>query len=275
MSASTPTAILQKKKPLMVSQTTIDERGQKHIAITAPATTTKKRKHADVLNFDKTHRSAPPIYDLATPLEPGVVYPPRRAKTPIQKRIGKRPKTAATELLENFKAAAKEAAQPVAKCAAAASAAGAVPAAPPEHSSLPPADDGAAGHGGDGGCTASALAAMGVWHTAAEAAAALNAQIEPLHRKWLGERGPCDESEAGIRNEQWHELAIFAALKDKIWHARKVNMHPTKKGAVSLNEELKRGQYLIFGIANNRWSKRIKRISRFCPRIVKILHPKS
>ena len=49
-------------------------------------------------------------------------------------------------------------------------------------------------HGGDGGCTAVALTTLGVWPLVAAAAAALDAQIAPLHQKWLSVRGPCDEA---------------------------------------------------------------------------------
>mgnify|MGYP007125161324 CR=1 FL=1 len=124
---------------------------------------------------------------------------------------------------------------------------------------MPPASGEAVEHGGDGGCTAVALAAVGVWPSVAEAAAALNAEIAPLHQKWTRERGPCDESEAGIRGEQWHEEAIKNAIIAKGWHVTKLVLHPTKADAVSLKAELASGgSYLVFGVTNNVWRMRFK-----------------
>jgi len=123
---------------------------------------------------------------------------------------------------------------------------------------MPPASDEAVEHGGDSGCTAVALTTLGVWSSVAAAAAALDAQIAPLHQKWLRERGPCEESEAGIRGEQWHEEAISNAIKAADWHVRALVIHPTKADAVSLQSELARGRYLVFGVTNNRWYKRVK-----------------
>ena len=49
--------------------------------------------------------------------------------------------------------------------------------------------------------TTAALATLGVWPSVAEAVAALNDEIAPLHKKWERERGLCEESEAGIHGE--------------------------------------------------------------------------
>jgi hypothetical protein len=149
----------------------------------------------------------------------------------------------------------------------AASAAVAMPEASPEHSSMPPASDEAATHGGDGGCTAVALTALGVWPSSAAAVAALDAQIAPLHQKWLNERGPCEESEAGIRGEQWHEEAISNAIRAAPagWHVRVLDIHPTHKGVVSLRSELAHDRCLIFGVTNNRWCKRVKGKDKWQP----------
>jgi site-specific DNA-methyltransferase (adenine-specific) len=97
-----------------------------------------------------------------------------------------------------------------------------VPSAPPlpGPSSLPPAlsaEEVAQGdsmeHGGDGGCTASAMVEIGVWSSKEAAVADLDAQIAPMHqelqRRW-GEA--CKEDEAGIHGEQWHEEAIKRAV---------------------------------------------------------------
>ena len=131
------------------------------------------------------------------------------------------------------------------------------PTSSPEHSSMA-SPYGESGHGGDGGCTAVALTTLGVWPTLAEAVAALDAQIAPLHAKWQRLRGQCEEAEAGLTGEQWHDEAILNAIKAKGWHVRKLVLHPTKAAAVSLKAELGHGRYLVFGVTNNEWSKRVK-----------------
>ena len=115
-------------------------------------------------------------------------------------------------------------------------------------------------HGGDGGCTARALSAIGVWPTSAAAAAAMDEQIEPLHQKFVRERGACDQSEAGIRGEQWHEEAIKRAVIGEGWHVRKVDASTERKRAVaeSLQSELARGRFLVFGVTNNRWARCVR-----------------
>ena len=118
-------------------------------------------------------------------------------------------------------------------------------------------------HGGDGGCTAVALTTLGVWPSDVEAAVALDAQIAPLHEKWLRERGSCDESEAGIRDEQWHEEAIWNAIIAAGWHVKRLALDPTK--ADRLKTELAHGRYLVFGVTNNRWCKRVKGTVRLQP----------
>ena len=135
----------------------------------------------------------------------------------------------------------------------------AVAAVPPssvqELSSVPPASDNEVAHGGDGGCAAVALVALGVWLTLAEAIAALDAQIAPLHQKFVSiQKFVCAESEAGIPGEQWHEEAICEAVKAAGWHVHKLHIHPTHAKKVSLATELARGKYLFFGKTNNRWA---------------------
>jgi len=110
-------------------------------------------------------------------------------------------------------------------------------------------------HGGDGGCTAVALVNIGVWPNLGAAVAALDAQIPILHAKFVRERGGCDESEAGIRGEQWHTEAIANAVKAAGWHIRTVTIHPTHPEKVSLKQELKHGSFLTIGVTNNRWVK--------------------
>ena len=120
---------------------------------------------------------------------------------------------------------------------------------------MPPASDTEVAHGGDGGCSAVALVALGVWLTLAEAKAALDAQIAPLHQKFLSiQKFVCAESEAGIRGVQWHDEAIWAAVLAAGWHVRRLDIHPTHAKKDSLATELARGKYLFFGKTNNRWA---------------------
>jgi hypothetical protein len=109
--------------------------------------------------------------------------------------------------------------------------------------------------GGDGGCTAIALGKIGVWPSQAATAAALDVEIAPVHQKLCKERGACEESEAGIRGEQWHELAIQRAVINAGWHFQKVHIDAQHKRRVDLKQELKTGSYLVIGVTNNRWCK--------------------
>jgi hypothetical protein len=141
----------------------------------------------------------------------------------------------------------------------------AVAAVPPSSgltSSVPPALWEVA-HGGDGGCTAATLVALGVYSTLAEAIAALDAPIGPLHQKFVSTRGACAEREAGIRGEQWHDEAIKAAVLDAGWHVRKLAIDSTHADRVSLATELARGKYLFFGVTNNRWAIKKRNMPEF------------
>ena len=113
-------------------------------------------------------------------------------------------------------------------------------------------------HGGDGGCTAVALSVAGVYPTAHAAADALDSHIGPVHEKFLRERGPCAEAEAGISREQWHEEVIQRAVIEQGWHVQKVNhSNPrVEPAARPLKPQLSDGsKYLLFGVTNNDWSK--------------------
>ena len=115
-------------------------------------------------------------------------------------------------------------------------------------------------NGGDGGCTASALTAIGVWDAKESVVEALDAQIGPMHeeleRRW-GQK--CDVSEAGIRGEQWHEEGIKRAVVAQGWHFQKLNIDATHPKAVELKEELKVGSYFMIGVTNNAWVRGSKR----------------
>ena len=114
--------------------------------------------------------------------------------------------------------------------------------------------------GGDGGCTAAALANIGVFASKGAAARALDAQIKPLHAKFVRERGECDESDAGIRGEQWHSEAICEAVKTAGWHFKTVPIHSGQAKCVDLRDTLKDGSYLIIGVVNARFQKHGKMV---------------
>ena len=114
--------------------------------------------------------------------------------------------------------------------------------------------------GGDGGCTAAALANIGVFASKGAAAKALDAQIKPLHAKFVRERGECDESDAGIRGEQWHLEAICEAVKTAGWHFKTVPIHSGQAKCVDLRDTLKDGLYLIIGVVNARFEKHRKMV---------------
>ena len=110
--------------------------------------------------------------------------------------------------------------------------------------------------GGDGGCTAAALANIGVFATKEAAASALDAQIEPLYAKMTRERGEMtSECDAGIHGEQWHPEAICEAVKAAGFHFKIVPINPDHSKRVNLRDTLKRGSYLVIGVINARFKK--------------------
>lgn len=111
--------------------------------------------------------------------------------------------------------------------------------------------EGVVSHGGDGGCTAVALTTIGVWPSVGVAKAALDAQIAPLHERLTSARGGGDETEAGIRGQQWHEAAVGNAVKNAGWHFKKV---PLDVGSLEMALS-DGGSYLVLGVTNNRWKK--------------------
>ena len=139
------------------------------------------------------------------------------------------------------------------------------PSSPPPHGpcSLPPAlkaevvpQGESVEHGGDGGCTAVALVEIGVWHSKQAAVTALDAQIVNMHEELQRRRGnTCEEREAGIRGEQWHDEAIQRAVKAQGWHFRKVVIDPTNIKSLDLRCTLNTGKYLMIGVTNNQWYK--------------------
>lgn len=227
-------------------------------------------------NYDSRMQKASPILDMpatvyahsATKISPAdsdeehdtekaAVDPSsnkRRATEPLQQRVGKRVRHPAAHLLYNPQAAV---------------APSEVPSAPPlpGPSSLPPAlsaEEVAQGdsmeHGGDGGCTASAMVEIGVWSSKEAAVADLDAQIAPMHQELQRRWGrACDESEAGIHGEQWHEEAIKRAVVARGWHFHKVKIDATDAQAVDLKDTLKAGRFFTIGVTNNRWYKGAKK----------------
>ena len=107
--------------------------------------------------------------------------------------------------------------------------------------------------GGDGGCTAAALSSIGVFPSTSAAVRRLDAEIAPLHQKLCRERGDCDESEAGVRGEQWHQEAVKRAVVAAGWHFKTLPINPTQPACVDLKATLAEGSYLVVGVTNNRW----------------------
>jgi hypothetical protein len=107
--------------------------------------------------------------------------------------------------------------------------------------------------GGDGGCTASALSAIGVFPSMSAAVRGLDAEITPQHEKLCRERHECLESEAGIRGEQWHIEAIKQAVLAAGWHFKRLPIHPAHPGCVDLKATLTSGSHLVVGVTNNQW----------------------
>ena len=118
--------------------------------------------------------------------------------------------------------------------------------------------------GGDGGCTATALSAVGVFSSTKEAVRALDTEITPQHEKLIKERGHCEESEAGIRGEQWHQEAVKRAVVAAGWHFQTLPINPTQAGCVDLKATLTSDSYLVVGVTNNQWWKgKTKQIRKY------------
>ena len=109
--------------------------------------------------------------------------------------------------------------------------------------------------GGDGGCTATALSAVGVFSSTKEAVRGLDTEITPQHEKLIKERGHCEESEAGIRGERWHQEAVKRAVVAARWHFQTLPINPTQAGCVDLSTTLTSDSYLVVGVTNNQWWK--------------------
>ena len=123
---------------------------------------------------------------------------------------------------------------------------------------LPGSGASADDHGGDGGCTAAALVALGVCPSKRAAIIMLDAQIAPLHETFVSERGACDESIAGIRGDRWHDFAIHKAVMASGFHLRELPIDSPHEQRVDLGEELKKGSYLVLGVTNNYWVKLLR-----------------
>ena len=97
---------------------------------------------------------------------------------------------------------------------------------------------------GDGGCVAHALHAAGVWNTAPDAMAALNAEIEPVRRKFRpDQRG---EEYVGKPNDRWHPEVVQRAVVNKGYHFRKVDLING-----NLKKEMESGCFLVDGVLND------------------------
>ena len=109
--------------------------------------------------------------------------------------------------------------------------------------------------GGDGGCTATALSAIGVFSSTEAAVDGLDAEIPHHHKKMCKERGQCEESEAGIYGEQWHPEVIKRAVVAAGCHCKSLPINPSQAGCVDLRTKLTKGSYLAVGVTNNQWWK--------------------
>jgi hypothetical protein len=109
--------------------------------------------------------------------------------------------------------------------------------------------------GGDGSCTAAALFSIGVFPSMSAAVLGLDAEIVHMHEKLCKERGECEESEAGIRGEQWHQEAVKRSVIASGWHFKTLPIDPTQSSRVNLRTVLMKGAYLVIGVTNNQWYK--------------------
>ena len=110
--------------------------------------------------------------------------------------------------------------------------------------------------GGDGACSARALAHIGLCSKDQRATIQrLDSEIKPLHDRFCREKGNnVDISEAGIPGEQWHTAAISNACKGEGFHFIKVQIDPEKRS--SLKSILEDGSsYFVIGVTNNQWFK--------------------
>ena len=75
----------------------------------------------------------------------------------------------------------------------------------------------------------------------------------------MREHGPCDESEAGTRGDEWHEDAIRRALTGAGWHVTELALQSTDDFLLR-TELADGGSFLVFGVTNNQWSRRSSKI---------------
>ena len=104
---------------------------------------------------------------------------------------------------------------------------------------------------GSGGCTAVALSKIGVFTSVEETKAKLDAQI-PIYSSMVREDLRKPEF-VGVPGDRWHPDVVKRAVIDAGWHWRKL-----KLSEVSLATELKEGMYLVDGVLNDSFVKRVR-----------------
>ena len=98
---------------------------------------------------------------------------------------------------------------------------------------------------GDGGCTATALAKLGVFRTVRLAMDALNANIDVVKQKM---RPDAAADYFGVPDDRWHPEAVKLSVTDAGYDFRKLKLQ-----TVELRTLLKNGSYLIDGVLNDHY----------------------
>jgi hypothetical protein len=106
---------------------------------------------------------------------------------------------------------------------------------------------------GSGGCTAHALSALGLFGTKSEAQEALNKEIQSVLAKERNKNPNYPEAKVGIINEQWCSEVVKNAIIAQQYHLTKLKIEIT-----DLKQTLKSGTYLIDGVLNNSYVKRVQ-----------------
>ena len=118
------------------------------------------------------------------------------------------------------------------------------------------------------GCVANALTRIGVFaggNDDAEAKAALNAQIGPLHTILLKTRPDINIDEVGVNDKIWHKDAVKRAIIDAGYHFTKVAIDPSIPHA-DLRQDFKKGKYIVDGQQNGKFMKTVGKKTRWIDR---------
>jgi len=105
---------------------------------------------------------------------------------------------------------------------------------------------------GSGGCTAWALTKLGVYPSGEVAKSSLNEQLELFSAKVRPyQRVP---EFLGVPDDRWHKETVQMAVTKRGFHFRKLDL-----SSVDLSKEFSSGKYLVDGILNNSFVKRVGR----------------